>query len=115
MTAGRCVLHSIILVGGWLLYLYLCWHLRNYPGHLIAHIWELIFVFGALILVLTTGWVLHKTRSSKNKVQIERKTIKSTYTKDWEQRLIIADWERLKNANHIKIIIKGNKKIYREM
>jgi hypothetical protein len=59
--------------------------------------------------------VLRKTRITKNKIQIERKIIKPTYTKDWEQRLIIADWERLKNANHIKVIIKGNKKIYKEV
>ena len=115
MVASKRILHAIILSCGWLLYLYLFWHLRNYPNHLAAHLWELTLILGVLILMLTSIWMVRQALTDKNKSYIRPETTELSYVKDWEQHSVVADWDQLKNTNDIEIIIEGNKKIYKEV
>ena len=108
----RKLLHLLVVVLGWVGFVWLWWLVAARPWESQRLVW---LILGSLILApLITGlWVLHNRALYKRKG--ERQAVAAadaSYAHDWHGRTVQADWPSLQGARRIVVSVDGEHKRY---
>ena len=108
----RKLLHLLVVVLGWVGFVWLWWLVAARPWESQRLVW---LILGSLILApLITGlWVLHNRALYKRKG--ERQAVAAadaSYAHDWHGRTVQADWPSLQSARRIVVSVDGEHKRY---
>lgn len=112
----RLVLHVALAVLGWILFVYF-WRIVGErglsPGAVISLVAMAVFL--AAVIISTTLWILHNLRIARtNRRKGRREVPEIAYRQDKIGYTIEnEDFESLKGAKLIDVVIEGERKIYR--
>ena len=115
-STPRIVFHVAIAVVGWILFAYF-WRIVGErglsPGATISLIAMAIFL--AVVIVMTTFWILHNLRISRSDRRTGNRLVAETpYLQDKIGHTIeVEDCDSLRSADIIEVDVRDGKKIYR--
>src|SRR5512147_3175466 len=108
----RRLLHLFLLVGGWGLFFY-WWYLvavRDWNRTLVALI---ILVTLLVAPAVTLGWVAHNVSIFRRKgPRLGAPKVSFDYTKDWNGREVVADWNALDDASLVVVSVDEGRMRY---
>lgn len=104
--------HALVVVLGWVVFFY-WWYLVAVRTWAETEVALIIFVTLFVAPAITLGWVAHNLGIFKRKGP--RKGVPHVameYERDWNQRVVVADWEALAEAGVIALTVAGDRKLY---
>jgi hypothetical protein len=110
--AWQRALHVAGVAAGWALFFY-WWYLVAVADWNETDVALIIFVTLVVSPVLTLGWVAHNVDLFRRKgPRMALPTVSLQYEKDWNGRVVEADWAALRNADVIAVFAEGPRKRY---
>lgn len=106
----RRLAHAAIVLAGWLLFVW-CWRVVTADHPSIGQLSDLLI--GALVVVpvFTVSWVVHNVGIHRRKgPRRSVPAVEQRYERDYNGRVIQADWAALAGAQRINVVIDGDSK-----
>jgi hypothetical protein len=106
------VLHGIVLLLGWACYLaFVLYVIMHASLDEIRFLFSFVLICFICIPMLTLFWIKHNRRIFQKKGPRKQfQQVKESYDVDWLNVPVIADWDSLKEAKKISIIVGDNSK-----
>lgn len=111
-NGAQRALHVLGLLGGWALFVY-WWYLVAVDDWSRTDVALIIFVTLVVSPAVTAGWVLHNLGIFRRKgPRMGQPKVAVDYARDWNGRVVEADWAALAEAPVVAVTVDGAIKRY---
>lgn len=113
LPLNKKITHCILITIGWFVYFVFLSKFITHPSELLQMLLSLMGLFVIIVFSVTCWWIFHNIQIFKRKgPRVKLPEIMANYTKDWDGRIINADWDQLKSAKNIVITVNEKEKQY---
>jgi hypothetical protein len=104
--------HGLAVVAGWVIFFY-WWYLVAVRTWAETEVASIIFVTFIVAPAITLAWVVYNLGLFKRKgPRLGVPRVAMDYGRDWNQRVVVADWQALGEAGVIELTVAGDRKLY---
>lgn len=109
----RRLVHVVVLTTGWTLFVVSWWRVLTTQSVSYPVLGWLIVGALALIPLVTLFWIRHNIEIFRRKgPRLRVQSADERYERDWEGRIIKADWHDVRGAQEIEIALDAERKNY---